>query len=130
MRHYLLALLLLLLCATPSSAQPARPDTLVCFTLDEAGLIHDTLWSAANHRRSRAIYAGMLSNLRLQLKGCEEREALERTRATLNAQVMNDAAARCSDVEEWRRKARQRGRLFGGGLVLGGAVTFLLTELW
>jgi hypothetical protein len=128
---FLLVLLLPLPCATPSSAQSRPPrDTVVCFTLDEAGLIHDSLWSAANHRSKRAIYLTMVRNLNEQLNSAEERERLERTRANENARALVACSTRAAEVDDLQRKARQRLRLFGGGLVLGGAVTFMATEIW
>jgi hypothetical protein len=130
MRHYLLALLPLLACATPSSAQQPRPDTLVCFTLEEAGVIHDSLWAASRHRDKVKVYRDMVRTLDAMLTSAERREALERKRADSNLQALTGCATRSMEIDELQRKVRQRGRLFGGGLVLGGAVTFLLTELW
>ena len=127
---FLLVLLLLRPCVTPSSAQSRPRDTVVCFTLDEAGLIHDSLWSAANHRSKRAIYLAMVRNLNEQLTSAEERERLERTRANENARALVACSTRAAEVDDLQRKARQRLRLFGGGLVLGGAITFIATELW
>lgn len=118
-----LALPLLLLCATPSYAQPAPRDTLVCFTVEEAGLLHDTLWSGVSHRRARVLQAVMLSKLRQQLQACEGRELLERQRADANARGLQVPPC---DSSEWQRKARQRWRYLVAGVVVGAVTTIIV----
>jgi len=113
---------MLLACATPSCAQPAPRDTLVCFTLEEAGLLHDTLWTAVSHRRARVVQAALIGTLRQQLKAAEGRELLERQRADANARAIGVPC----DSAEWERKARQRWRYLVGGVVVGGVATYLL----
>lgn len=72
----------------------------------------------------------MVRNLNEQLTSAEERERLERTRANENARALVACSTRAAELDDLKRKARQRLRLFGGGLVLGGAITFMATELW
>ncbi len=123
LRHALHALSLLLLCATPSYGQRAAADTLVCFSLAEAGLLHDTLWSGVDHRRARVLQAAMIGTLREQLKGCETREALERQRADANARGLVPAPAAPCDSERYRR---QRWQYLAAGLLGGAMATYIL----
>lgn len=118
----LLVLPLLLVCATPSYGQQAPRDTLVCFTLEQAGLLHDTLWSGVSHRRARVLQAALIGTLRQQLQACEGREVLERQRADANARAIGVPC----DSSEWERKARQRWRYLVAGVVVGAVGTIIV----
>lgn len=117
MRPTILSILLLI--AVPSMAQR---DSVVCFTMAEAELIHDTLWSAVNHRRARVIAAAMIGNLEQQLDAALRREQDQRSRADRLASGEGQAFAEVDqlkrDVEFWKRKAR---RAFWWGFGLGNA---------
>lgn len=95
----------------------------MCFTLEQAGLLHDTLWSGVSHRRARVLQAALIGTLRQQLQACEGREALERQRADANAMIPQGAPC---DSSEWRRKARQRWRYLVAGVVVGVAGTIIV----
>lgn len=138
MRPTILSVLLLI--AVPSMAQrgtdPNRsaPDSVVCFTMQEAELIHDTLWSAVNHRRARVVAAAMIGNLEQQLDAALRREQDQRSRADRLASGEGQAFAEVDqlkrDVAFWKRKANARGwRAFFAGLILGGGAGYGANEL-
>jgi hypothetical protein len=116
-----------------SLSAPAQ-DSLICFTRAEAEQIHDTVWSAVNHRRARIIMAAMIGNLEQQLASALVREEAERNRADRNAQELAPALTTVEqltkDAAFWKRKAKGRGlRGFFAGLVLGGAAGYGTNEL-
>ena len=128
-----LALVPLLLLPLSMRAQTPR-DSIVCFTMAEAELIHDTVWSAVNHRRARIIQAAMITNLERQLADQKLITMAERQRAENAEAVVADAVAgeqqAVKDVEFWRRKANGRGwRAFFAGLIFGGAAGYGVNEL-
>ncbi len=94
----------------------------MCFTLREAGLLHDTLWTAVSHRRARVLQAALIGTLRQQLQACEGREVLERQRADANARAIGVPC----DSSEWQRKARQRWRYLVAGVVVGAVGTIIV----
>lgn len=128
-------LVLLLLCASPSFGQPGsnrpHPDSLVvCFTLAEAELINDTLWSGVDRRRAYAILWVMyrnaeragrsaeqdLKDVRALLSACRDAEAVER-QAREKAEKDGDKARRRGDVRFW--VGLGLGALGGGGATYG-----------
>lgn len=138
MRPAILSILLLI--TVPSMAQrdglvcfPAS-DSVVCFSMTEARLIHDTLWSAVNHRRARVVAAAMIGNLEQQLEAALRREQDQRSRADRLASGEGQAFAEVDqlkrDVAFWKRKANGRGwRAFFAGVILGGAAGYGANEL-
>jgi len=135
MRPTILSILLLI--TVPSMAQRnsiGKADTIVCFTMAEAELIHDTLWSAVNHRRARVVAAAMIGNLEQQLEAALRREQDQRSRADRLASGEGQAFAEVDqlkrDVAFWKRKANGRGwRAFFLGLFLGGGAGYGANEL-
>ena len=129
MRPTILSIMLLF--TVPSMAQR---DSVVCFTMQEAELIHDTLWSAVNHRRARVVAAAMIGNLEQQLDAALRREQDQRSRADRLASGEGQAFAEVDqlkrDVVFWKRKANGRGwRAFFAGLFLGGSAGYGANEL-
>ena len=102
--------------------------------MQEAELIHDTLWSAVNHRRARIIQAAMIGNLEQQLEAALRREQDQRSRADRLASGEGQAFAEVDQLKQqvafWRRKANGRGwRAFFLGLFLGGGAGYGANEL-
>ncbi len=116
MRPTILSILLLI--TVPSMAQR---DSVVCFTMAEAELIHDTLWSAVNHRRARVVASAKIWNLETRLKEALIREADEKARADrMSKSVAGSVTAADQyrkDAEFWEVKAKRRGWI-GWGLGL------------
>ncbi len=102
-----------------SSAQSGS-DRVVCFTVDEAKEIGDTLWSRLDDREKRRI-AQIIIRKSDQAIADAVMEA-DRLRASLAPLVESEAAARVEaevrrdEALSWQLKARGRG---GRGLVLG-----------
>ena len=129
MRPTILSILLLI--TVPSMAQR---DSIVCFTMAEAELIHDTLWSAVNHRRARVVAAAMIGNLEQQLEAALRREQDQRSRADRLASGGGQAFAEVDqlkrDVAFWKRKARRNfWKGFITGNITGGAAGYGANEL-
>lgn len=119
MRPTILSILLLI--AVPSMAQR---DTLVCFTMAEAELIHDTLWSAVNHRRARVVAAAMIGNLEQQLEAALIREADEKARAD---RMSKSVAGSVTAADKYRKDAEfwevRAGRNTGKGIAIGVGIS-------
>ena len=129
MRPTILSILLLI--TVPSMAQR---DSVVCFTMQEAELIHDTLWSAVNHRRARVVASAKIWNLEARLEAALIREADEKARADRMSKSDGKLDAKVKELEGdvafWKRKANARGwRAFFAGVILGGAAGYGANEL-
>lgn len=134
--RYLHALALLLSFGTQSFAQPGsgdqphRDSTVVWFYLNEAGLLHDTIWSGVNHRREKALVYTMLRNRIEALATCDEelaqaREDNQRLRASVTDVLADRDAER-----EGRQEAEQakKGRFWAGAGV-GAALVAVVVVL-
>ena len=103
---------------------------VVCFTLAEAELINDTLWSGVDRRRAYAILWAMYRNaekagrgaeddlkaVRAVLAACRDAEAVERA-ARERAEQEADRVRRRGDVRFW--VGLGLGALGGGGATYG-----------
>ena len=110
-----------------SSAQSGS-DRVVCFTLEEAKEIGDTLWSRLDDREKRRI-AQIIIRKAEEAADAAVKEA-DRLRASVAPLAESEAAARTEaeaerqDALAWQLKARGRG---GRGLVVGIGLGALAT---
>ena len=119
MRPAILSILLLI--TLPSMAQR---DSIVCFTMAEAELIHDTLWSAVNHRRARVVASAKIWNLETRLKEALIREADEKARAD---RMSKSVAGSVTAADQYRKDAEfwevRAGRNTGKGIAIGVGIS-------
>jgi competence protein ComGC len=119
MRPAILSILLLI--TVPSMAQR---DGIVCFTMAEAELIHDTLWSAVNHRRARVVASAKIWNLETRLKEALIREADEKARAD---RMSKSVAGSVTAADQYRKDAEfwevRAGRNTGKGIAIGVGIS-------
>lgn len=134
MRHALPLALLLLFAGRSfgqsGSGEPPRDSLVVCFTIAEAMLINDSLWTGVDRRRAHAILAAMYSRAEQAGKGAERdlglcRDALKACRLSEEVERRGREEAEAEVVKERKRgKAKWWtgavvGGLAGGGLVYG-----------
>ena len=119
---------MLLAFARASSAQQGGERT-VCFTIDEAKEIGDTLWSRLDDREKRRIAHVIIARLNEQAAGYER--DMDVLRGQIAPLMASEASARegkrlaKDDALMWKTKAKGRGgRGMLIGLPLGGLVTY------
>lgn len=128
-----LVLLTLLAIARASFAQsPNEGDRVVCFTIEEAQAIGDTLWSRLDDREKRRIARAIVARLQASAMSYERELAILRAQIAplAEGQAAAREEARLSNEEalRWRLKARGRGLVVGvgiGSLATIGALSLL-----
>lgn len=102
---------------------------MVCFTVDEAKEVGDTLWSRLDDREKRRLAHIIIARLNEQAAGYER--DMDRMQAQIAPLMASEASARegerlaKDDALMWKTKAKGRGgRGMLIGLPLGGLVTY------
>lgn len=119
-----LVLLTLLAFARASYAQPGSDPCpclgMVCFTVDEAKEVGDTLWSRLDDREKRRLAHIIIARLNEQAAGYER--DMDRVQAQIAPLMASEASARegerlaKDDALMWKTKAKGRG---GRGVLIG-----------
>jgi len=111
-----------------SGSEPCPCLNMVCFDMEEAKAIEDTLWDRLSQRERRAIAFRILANRTEAAESAErEAEALRGVVGRLTAAVASKQAetdASKAEALSWQLKARGGG---GRGLLIGIPVGGLAT---
>lgn len=123
----------LLVFAQASFAQPGSDPCpclgMVCFTVDEAKEIGDTLWSRLDDREKRRLAHIIISRLNEQAQGYGR--DMDRLRAQIEPLMASEASAneraRWAEDDALTWKTRAKGRVGRGiliGVPIGGGLTY------
>lgn len=124
-----LVLLTLLAIARASFAQsPNESDRVVCFSIEEAQAIGDTLWSRLDDREKRRLARVIIARLEASTRSHEREQSILRAQiaplAEGQAAAREEARQANEEALRWRLKARGRG---GRGFVVGVGIGALAT---